>query len=168
MNLRDSYPQPYNHSWCTSIGSNTIRNSILRKNFAIEIDGKLAGSVGSDRGKDELRTNMEMGFWVAEPFWGKGIATEAVEALFQLHFSKIRCPAFILASLWLQWPVDECTRKSWVYFQKLFWKRHFIKNGVVGDIFQYVKIRGKSNFPFLSIDSRSLDIVSAHFCFEAG
>lgn len=49
--------------------------------FAIEQEGKLVGVVGAER--DELQLPFEIGYWLAPASWGKGIMTEAAEALIQ-------------------------------------------------------------------------------------
>lgn len=141
MNLRDSYPQPYTiHDARHWVEHNQKFNP--PQNFAIEFDGKLAGSIGSERGKDELRTNMEMNFWVAELFWGRGIATEAVKLYSNYIFQK-----FDVQRLFSQ--VYDFNVQSMSVLEKAGFipeailKKAFIKNGVVGDIFQYVMIRGE-------------------------
>lgn len=141
MNLRDSYPQPYTiHDARHWIEHNQKFNP--PQNFAIEIGGKLAGSIGAERGKDELRTNMEMSFWVGEPFWGKGIASEAVKLYCDFIFQK-----FDVQRLFSQ--VYDFNGESMNVLEKAGFipeailKKAFIKNGVVGDIFQYVMIRGE-------------------------
>ncbi len=141
MNLRDSYPQPYTiHDARHWIEHNQKFNP--PQNFAIEFDGKLAGSIGSERGKDELRTNMEMTFWIGEQFWGKGIATEAVKLYSDYIFQK-----FDIQRLYAQ--VYDFNGQSMSVLEKAGFipeailKKGFIKTGVVGDIFQYVMIRGE-------------------------
>ncbi|SHO61960.1 GNAT family N-acetyltransferase [Algoriphagus zhangzhouensis] len=142
MNLRDSFPQPYTiHDARHWIEHNQKFNP--PHNFAIEFEGKLAGSIGCDRGKDELRTNMELGFWVGEQFWGKGIATEAVK-LFTQHL----LDRFDIQRIYAQvydFNVESMNvLEKAGYIPEAILKKAFIKRGVVGDIFQYVKIRGES------------------------
>jgi RimJ/RimL family protein N-acetyltransferase len=48
--------------------------------MAIEVDGSFAGSVGLKLGMDVERVSAEIGYWVAEPFWGRGIGTAALVA----------------------------------------------------------------------------------------
>ena len=43
--------------------------------FAIEKQGELVGCVGLDFSKED--ETYEMGYWVGEPYWNQGIATEA-------------------------------------------------------------------------------------------
>ena len=50
--------------------------------YCIEINGEAVGNIGFMRGTDVERFNAEVGYWLAEPFWNQGIASEALrEAL---------------------------------------------------------------------------------------
>ncbi|WP_026955879.1 GNAT family N-acetyltransferase [Algoriphagus vanfongensis] len=141
MNLKDSFPQPYTiHDARHWIEHNQKFNP--PHNFAIEFEGKLAGAIGCDRGKDELRTNMELGFWIGESFWGKGIATEAVK-LFTQHL----LDRFDIQRIYAQvydFNVESMNvLEKAGYIPEAILKKAFVKRGEVGDIFQYVKIRGE-------------------------
>jgi [ribosomal protein S5]-alanine N-acetyltransferase len=52
--------------------------------FAIETDDALAGSVSFE---DTGRTELEVGYWLGVPYWGKGLMTEAASAVVELAFS---------------------------------------------------------------------------------
>jgi ribosomal-protein-alanine N-acetyltransferase len=54
--------------------------------FAIEIDGEAVGSIGIFPQTDIHFKNAEMGYWLAEPFWGKGIVTEAIKRTLKYGF----------------------------------------------------------------------------------
>ena len=77
MYLRDGFPYPYTRedadSWIDMIRKN-------RKDhvFAIEVDGEAAGGIGLHPLSDVYRFNVEMGYWLSEMHWGKGIITEAI------------------------------------------------------------------------------------------
>jgi [ribosomal protein S5]-alanine N-acetyltransferase len=49
--------------------------------FAIEVDGEAAGSIGFVPHSDVERVSAEIGYWLGEPFWGRGIVTEALVAV---------------------------------------------------------------------------------------
>ncbi len=139
MNLRDSYPQPYTiHDARHRIEHNQKFNPA--QNFAIEFDGKLVGTIGSERGKDELRTNMELGFWVGEPFWGRGIATEAVKIYRKYIFEKFDIQR-ILAQVYDFNGQSMNVLEKAGFIPEAILKKAYIKQGIVGDIFQYVIIR---------------------------
>ena len=84
-NVRDSFPQPYTwqhaQDWialCQSEQTPTV--------FAIEINGEAVGSIGIILQKDIYCKNAEIGYWLAEPFWGRGIMAEALEKMCQYAF----------------------------------------------------------------------------------
>ncbi|MCE9648450.1 MAG: GNAT family N-acetyltransferase [Parvibaculum sp.] len=54
--------------------------------FAIEKDGELVGCVGLDAQEDGRA--YEIGYWIGEPYWNKGIATEAGRALVAHAFDR--------------------------------------------------------------------------------
>src|SRR5881275_639580 len=49
--------------------------------FAIVVDGDAVGGIGVELGRDVFLRSAEIGYWLGEPFWGRGIATEALRAL---------------------------------------------------------------------------------------
>ena len=49
--------------------------------FAITAENKVFGSIGAFRQKNIHRQTAELGYYVAEEYWGKGIMTEAVRQI---------------------------------------------------------------------------------------
>ena len=86
-NLRDSFPYPYAEKdadlW---ISSATNQNPEL--NFAIANSNELIGGIGLMLQPDVYRFSAEIGYWIAEPFWGNGIASLALVALSKYAFEK--------------------------------------------------------------------------------
>ena len=79
-NLRDAFPHPYTpHDAREFIKS--LRHRTPETTFAIAVNGEAAGSVGFVLRQDVERVSAEIGYWLAEPFWGRGIATEALAAI---------------------------------------------------------------------------------------
>lgn len=79
-NLRDRFPHPYGRS----DGQSFIRHArSLRPEtfFAIEVDGHAAGGIGFVLQQDVERVSAEIGYWLGERHWGKGICTEALKAV---------------------------------------------------------------------------------------
>jgi RimJ/RimL family protein N-acetyltransferase len=48
---------------------------------AIELDGEIVGGIGISVQPDIYCKNAELGYWLAEPFWGKGIITKAIHQI---------------------------------------------------------------------------------------
>ncbi len=49
--------------------------------FAIAVNGEAVGGIGFVPLTDVERVSAEVGYWLGEPFWGRGLATEAVIAI---------------------------------------------------------------------------------------
>jgi len=79
-NLRDRFPHPYTaadaDAWITKAEAEAPVTS-----HAIVVDGETVGGVGVDLGTDVRRRSAEIGYWLGEPFWGRGIATEVLRAV---------------------------------------------------------------------------------------
>ncbi|HSK12446.1 MAG TPA: GNAT family protein [Phnomibacter sp.] len=54
--------------------------------FAIEVSGEAVGGIGIHPQADILCKNAELGYWIGEACWGKGIATEAVKQIVPFAF----------------------------------------------------------------------------------
>lgn len=82
-NCRDRLPFPYTEADAHSfIDYATSRQE--PGEYCIEINSEAAGNISFMRGTDVERFNAETGYWLAEPFWNQGIASEALrEALRQ-------------------------------------------------------------------------------------
>lgn len=57
--------------------------------FAIEAAGEPVGAVNYIPSEDIERYSAEIGYWLAEPFWGRGIATAAVKLFCDYCFTEL-------------------------------------------------------------------------------
>lgn len=80
MHLRDRFPFPYEleHArtflgWLAGQPSPTV--------WAIEVDGNAVGGIGIELQSDVERVSAEIGYWLGEQVWGRGVATEALRAV---------------------------------------------------------------------------------------
>jgi len=58
--------------------------------FAIASPTEAIGSIGLMLGADVHRFTAELGYWLAEPFWGQGIMTRAVQAMVEFAFAELK------------------------------------------------------------------------------
>jgi len=78
--LRDRFPHPYLEAdAATFIAS--VRAAEPLTVFALEVDGEAAGSVGFTLHGDVERCSAEVGYWLGEAFWGRGIVSEVLRAV---------------------------------------------------------------------------------------
>jgi RimJ/RimL family protein N-acetyltransferase len=85
-NLRDRFPYPYTAADATAWIERASVESPAR-NAAIVVQGAPAGGIGLELGADVFRRSAEIGYWLAESYWGRGIATEALRAMTDYAFA---------------------------------------------------------------------------------
>lgn len=81
-NLRDGLPYPYTEQdgkEYISLMLDADENDTFA--FAVTIDGKAIGSISAFRQVNIHRQTAELGYYIAEEYWGKGIMTDAVKLL---------------------------------------------------------------------------------------
>lgn len=80
MNLRDRFPHPYTRK----DGQTFIKHALEmtpESFFAIAVDGVAVGGIGFVPQQDVERVSAEVGYWLGEAFWGRGIVTDALRAV---------------------------------------------------------------------------------------
>lgn len=88
-NLRDGLPYPY-----TEQDGKEFISAMLSADesetfaFAITVDNMVIGSIGIFRQGNIHRHTAELGYYIAEEYWGKGIMTEAVKQICEYVFAK--------------------------------------------------------------------------------
>ena len=86
-NLRDGLPYPYSEQdGIDFISSMLSANEDETFAFAITLDDKAIGSIGVFRQQNIHRQIAEMGYYIAEEYWGKGIMTDAVKQICEYVF----------------------------------------------------------------------------------
>lgn len=88
-NLRDGLPYPYTEK----DGADYISAMLTADEndtfaFAIMADDKVVGSIGAFRQGNIHRRTAELGYYIAEEYWGRGIMTEAVKQICEYVFDK--------------------------------------------------------------------------------
>jgi RimJ/RimL family protein N-acetyltransferase len=84
-NMSDAFPHPYTLQDGEKFIATALQLQPARL-FAIEVNGQAVGSIGFFPQSDIHAKNAEMGYWLAQEYWGQGIMTEAVEQLAEYAF----------------------------------------------------------------------------------
>jgi [ribosomal protein S5]-alanine N-acetyltransferase len=86
-NVRDLLPHPYSikdaRKWLSLVKKQQVVTT-----FCIELDGELAGSIGITLRGDVYRKTAELGYFIGEEFWGRGVASEAIKQMLEYVRSK--------------------------------------------------------------------------------
>lgn len=87
-NIRDGIPHPYSKADADSfIGLKKDEDPCLT--FVILDNEATCGLIGLEIQKDVYRQSAELGYWIGEPYWGRGIATEAVRLILKYGFDEV-------------------------------------------------------------------------------
>jgi ribosomal-protein-alanine N-acetyltransferase len=78
-NLRDRFPHPYTQRDAEAWIRHCLR-TVPATDFAIEVNGEAAGGIGIVPQQDVERISAELGYWLGEAHWGRGIMSAAVSA----------------------------------------------------------------------------------------
>ena len=80
-NVRGTFPHPYTESDADAWLAHATDRDNAPWIFAIEVNGEAVGGIAIERGSDIETHSAEIGYWLGEPFWGRGIATAAVRGI---------------------------------------------------------------------------------------
>ncbi|MGB3181193.1 MAG: GNAT family N-acetyltransferase [Cyclobacteriaceae bacterium] len=138
FNLRDTFPHPYTEAdarkYITiSNGQNPVSS------FAIEVNGCAAGSIGFMIKSGVYARTVELGYWLAEDFWGRGIATCAASGMLSYVLQKYN-PVRVYACCF-EWNKGSARvlEKAGFHLEARL-KKGIIKDGRVGDELIYAFI----------------------------
>jgi RimJ/RimL family protein N-acetyltransferase len=144
-NLRDGLPFPY-----TLKDAQDWLNLILPENypprfFAITIDKQVVGSIGIVSKTDIYRKNFEVGFFICENFWGRGIMTKAIKAAVSYSFSSFDIERVYAEVFSDNIASRRALEKAGLKHEATL-RRNIIKNGIIKDSCIYSILRKEYNY----------------------
>lgn len=136
--VRDRLPHPYSLQDAISFIQFTRAESPVL-NFAIVYKQSLAGVTGLSLQQDIHRLNAEVGYWIGEPFWNKGIATKAVELITGYAFNTLHLHR-LFAGVFDTNPASAKVLSKAGYTLECIARQAVIKEGKLLDEHRYVKL----------------------------
>ncbi len=140
LNLRDGFPHPYKLPDAKAFISKA-NNQNPGTVFAIASQEEAIGSIGLALGSDVHRFAAEMGYWLAEPFWNKGIMTEAVGTFTTYAFEQYNLNR-IFAEPYENNPASARVLEKAGFICEGIMKAYAFKDGKILDMYLYAKTRG--------------------------
>jgi ribosomal-protein-alanine N-acetyltransferase len=134
-NLFEGFPLPYlaehAEAWC----GHEANSGTFGYVWAITVDGVLAGTVGVQplQGSGN-RCNAEIGYWLGESWWGRGIASDAVRQATDWAFAALPQIMRIYASIYARNEASQSTARKCGYVREGLQKQAVIKHGQVIDL----------------------------------
>jgi len=86
--LRDAFPNPYTKADAKAF-LKRASGAVDPTNLAIDVGGEAVGAVGYVPGRDIERYSAEIGYWLGEELWGRGIVAEALRLVTEHAFTEL-------------------------------------------------------------------------------
>jgi RimJ/RimL family protein N-acetyltransferase len=99
-NVRDAFPHPYTEEDGIQFIQSVLEKQKSATDMAIIVGGKAVGGIGIVLQTDVERISAEIGYWLGENYWNKGIMTAVVKEMTEYVFlnfpelHKIYAPVF--------------------------------------------------------------------------
>jgi len=138
-NLRDEFPYPYTEMAAKQWIEIANRDNPL-KNFAVIYNNKAVGGIGINILHDVFRGNAEIGYWVGEKYWNKGIATKALKAMVKYTFDTFRVNR-IFANVFESNESSIRVLKKCGFIEEGKFKNSIIKNNQIQDCYIYALLK---------------------------
>ena len=138
-NLRDQFPHPYTRHDAIDF-LDYAQWQEPECSFAIEYGGEAVGGVGFLLGRDIARISAEMGYWLSEEFWGRGIATRAVAAMSDWALDNYKLTR-VFAMAFAHNSASIRVLEKAGFEREGVMRRSAIKNGVILDQILFAKVR---------------------------
>ena len=139
--LSDRFPHPYT----VAAGEAFIAMAIAEKPvsiFAIDINGQASGGIGLHPQTDIQCKNAELGYWLAQPYWGKGIITKAILQMVDYGFTTFDINRIFARPFGINTGSQKALQKAGFILEAKF-EKTFFKNGTYHDELVYAVRRNR-------------------------
>ena len=138
--MRDRFPHPYTTD--DARGFITFaRGADPETAFAVTVDDQPVGSIGAVLGEDVERCSAEVGYWLGERYWGRGIATRALVGFTEYAFVTYEVERLFAVPLAANAASCSVLEKAGYRLEGRM-RRSAVKDGVVQDQLLYAVLRG--------------------------
>lgn len=139
VNLRDSFPSPY-----TIENAKGFVEMVNKQNpktfFAIEYRGEYVGNISLSVGTDVYRNSAEIGYFIGEPFWNKGITTKAVNLMTNFGFERLGVVRIYTGVFAFNQSSQRVLEKCGFEKEAIF-RSSITKNGKIYDEIRFAKVK---------------------------
>ncbi len=138
-NLRDGFPHPYSLKDAEVFIDMCLKMSPPQI-FAIEYNGIYVGNIGVIKGQDVYRKSGEIGYFLAEPYWNKGIMPVAVNLICDYAFSNLDVVR-IYTGVFDYNPASQRVLEKCGFTKEAVFKNAIFKNGILCNEIRYAKLK---------------------------
>jgi RimJ/RimL family protein N-acetyltransferase len=143
-NLFEGFPRPYTladaEAWCGGVWTSTAFGHV----WAIEVDGEAIGCISLVPQQGWMRCNAEVGYWIGQAHWGRGIASEALQLVTAWAWEARPELTRLFAPIFAWNAASQRVAQKAGYVKEADLARSAFKAGRVIDRVQYAVYRGRS------------------------
>ncbi|MDR2497481.1 MAG: GNAT family N-acetyltransferase [Tannerellaceae bacterium] len=136
LNLRDALPHPYTEEHARQFISNAAAMPRPHRLMTIDVDGKAIGSIGITPHIDVERISAELGYFIGEKYWNRGITTEAIREMTAYAFNNFPLLKIYATPFGHNIASQRALQKAGFELEAIL-KRAAVKNGQVVDMHYY-------------------------------
>ncbi len=142
-NLRDGLPFPYTEKDGLDYISGVLAaDGKTSFTWAITVSGEVAGNIGVFPKDNVHRFTAEIGYYIGERFWGKGICTQAVKAACEWVFQNTDIIRIFAEPYSFNAASCRVLEKAGFSLEGVL-RKNAIKNGEIADCKMYALIKGE-------------------------
>jgi RimJ/RimL family protein N-acetyltransferase len=138
-NLRDRFPHPFTEADGAAYIAHNLQSED-QTSFAIDVNGTPIGGISLRPGTDIERITAELGYWIGEEYWGRGITTAAIGLITEYAFN-IRNLERVFAMPFVENVASCKALEKNGYVLEGTMRRSALKDGRVRDQLLYAKLR---------------------------
>ena len=143
LQLRDRFPHPYTVDNARGFIA-FARDANPETAFAVTVDDRPVGSIGTVLGEDVERCSAEVGYWLGESYWGQGIATRALVGFTRYAFAAYELERLFAVPLAANAASCRVLEKAGYRLEGRL-RRSAVKDGIVQDQLLYAIVRGEDS-----------------------
>jgi [ribosomal protein S5]-alanine N-acetyltransferase len=140
-NLLDVFPSPYSLADARAFYARLAGDLGPSRAFAITLDDHFVGMSGFEPLSDVHRYGASIGYWLGEPYWGRGIATRALKTLTAYAFATFSIER-LQAEVFAWNPASARVLEKAGYTLEGRTRRSIVKAGHITDGLLYARLRG--------------------------
>ena len=153
-NLFDGFPQPYDLRAAAAWAGHEANSGDFGRVWAVVVDGGLVGCIGLRQEHGWLRCNAEIGYWIGEAYWRRGIGSDAVRQVTDWAFAAVPEITRVYAPIFSWNEGSQAVARRCGFVREAVLKQSAIKDGEVIDRVLWATYR-------MQVERRAADIDAA-------
>ena len=143
-NLKDYIPHPY-HIEDADFFIDLTQKQIPSQSFAIVNEqSELCGVISLIKQDDIYRLTAELGYWIGEPYWGRGIATQAIELITDYGFKELKLERIYAGVFDFNKASRKVLEKNGYQLEGIL-RNAIVKNAIIRDEYRYAKLKNEQH-----------------------